>query len=65
MHDRPAIGADKSQNCKQPKTQLNKKSENLSEWLHLVLPNACGQTRRGAAPELSVVLWIGLFFIGR
>jgi len=25
--------------------------------------NVCSQTRRGAAPELSVMHWIGLFFI--
>ena len=27
------------------------------------LPNVCSQTRRGEAPELSVMHWIGSFFI--
>jgi len=27
----------------------------------LFLPNVCSQTRRGAVPSLSVVLWIGFF----
>ena len=29
----------------------------------MALPNDCGQTRRRAAPTLSVVLWIGCFFM--